>query len=137
MEPLGPKLRRQRRRLGFTLDELAGKTSISKPYLSLIETGRVKSPPSDEKLRRLETVLGFPEGELVAQAHLQRTPHDVRKMLEDLMVGMPREAIVAAEPVGRIGRPEEIAEAVLWLCSPAASFVTGQAIAADGGWTVQ
>jgi Dehydrogenases with different specificities (related to short-chain alcohol dehydrogenases) len=59
------------------------------------------------------------------------------KMLEDLMVGMPREAIVAAEPVGRIGRPEEIAEAVLWLCSPAASFVTGQAIAADGGWTVQ
>ena len=45
---------RQRRRLGFTLDDLAGRTGISKPYLSLIETGRVPNPPSDEKLRRLE-----------------------------------------------------------------------------------
>src|SRR5688572_4314142 len=87
MEPLGPKLRRQRRRLGFTLDELAGKTSISKPYLSLIETGRVKSPPGDEKLRRLEQVLGFTTGELVSQAHLQRTPRDVRAMLQALVKG--------------------------------------------------
>ena len=53
MDTLGTKLRRQRRRLGLTLDELAGRTSISKPYLSLIETGRVPNPPSDEKLRRL------------------------------------------------------------------------------------
>jgi SOS-response transcriptional repressor LexA len=87
MEPLGPKLRRQRRRLGFTLDELAGKTGISKPYLSLIETGRVPNPPSDEKLRRLEQTLGFPAGELVSQAHLQRTPRDVRAMLQSLMNG--------------------------------------------------
>jgi phage repressor protein C with HTH and peptisase S24 domain len=87
MEPLGTKLRRQRRRLGFTLDELAGKTSISKPYLSLIETGRVKSPPSDEKLRRLEQVLGFATGELLSQAHLQRTPRDVRAMLQALVKG--------------------------------------------------
>jgi phage repressor protein C with HTH and peptisase S24 domain len=85
MEPLGPKLRRQRRRLGFTLDELTAKTGISKPYLSLIETGRVKSPPSDEKLRRLEHALGFTPGELVSQAHLQRTPRDVRAMLHSLM----------------------------------------------------
>jgi SOS-response transcriptional repressor LexA len=85
MEPLGAKLRRQRRRLGFTLDELAGKAGISKPYLSLIETGRVKSPPSDEKLRRLEMVLGFVAGELVSQAHLQRTPRDVRAMLQALV----------------------------------------------------
>src|SRR5688500_5206874 len=87
MEPLGTKLRRQRRRLGFTLDELAGKTGISKPYLSLIETGRVKSPPSDEKLRRLEQTLGCTAGELVSQAHLQRTPRDVRAMLQALMDG--------------------------------------------------
>ena len=40
-------------------------------------------------------------------------------------------------PVGRLGRPEEIAEAVLWLCSDQASFVTGQSLAADGGWTAQ
>src|SRR3954471_1034552 len=85
MEPLGPKLRRQRRRLGFTLDELAGRTGISKPYLSLIETGRVANPPSDEKLRRLEQTLGFTAGELVSQAHLQRTPRDVRAMLHKLM----------------------------------------------------
>ena len=57
-------------------------------------------------------------------------------MLDRLMMGgVPREAIVASEPVGRLGKPEEIASAVVWLCSEKASFVTGQAIAADGGWT--
>jgi phage repressor protein C with HTH and peptisase S24 domain/DNA-binding XRE family transcriptional regulator len=84
-ESLGPKLRRQRRRLGLTLDELAGRTNISKPYLSLIETGRVPNPPSDEKLRRLEQTLGFTPGELLSQAHLQRTPRDVRAMLGKLL----------------------------------------------------
>src|SRR5215510_3023314 len=85
MEALGPKLRRQRRRLGLTLDELAGRTGISKPYLSLIETGRVPNPPSDEKLRRLEQTLGFHAGELLTQAHIQRTPRDVRVMLQKLI----------------------------------------------------
>jgi len=85
MEPLGVKLRRQRRRLGLTLDELAGRTGISKPYLSLIETGRVPNPPSDEKLRKLEQTLGFAAGELLTQAHLQRTPRDVRAMLHKLL----------------------------------------------------
>ncbi len=37
----------------------------------------------------------------------------------------------------RLGRPEEIASTVLWLCSPAASYVVGQAIAVDGGYTVK
>lgn len=41
------------------------------------------------------------------------------------------------EPIGRIGTPEEIADAVMWLCSDASSFVTGQAIAVDGGWTAR
>src|SRR5438045_5843061 len=85
VEALGPKLRRQRRRLGLTLDELAGRTGISKPYLSLIETGRVPNPPSDEKLRRLEQTLGFTAGELITQAHLHRTPRDVRVMLQQLV----------------------------------------------------
>lgn len=46
-----------------------------------------------------------------------------------------REAMVRTEPIGRIGSPEEIANAVVWLCSERASFTTGQALAVDGGWT--
>ncbi len=44
------------------------------------------------------------------------------------------EAFVRSQPIGRIGRAEEIAAAVLWLCSPAASFVLGIALPVDGGF---
>jgi NAD(P)-dependent dehydrogenase (short-subunit alcohol dehydrogenase family) len=43
--------------------------------------------------------------------------------------------IMRDQPIGRLGRPEEIASAVLWLCSPGASFVIGHALAVDGGYT--
>ena len=43
--------------------------------------------------------------------------------------------IMRDQPIGRLGRPEEIAAAVLWLCSPGASFVIGHALAVDGGFT--
>lgn len=47
------------------------------------------------------------------------------------------EAMIAMEPVGRMGKPEEIAQAVLWLCSDKASFVTGQPLAVDGGFVAR
>jgi len=43
--------------------------------------------------------------------------------------------IMRDQPIGRLGRPEEIASAVLWLCSPGAGFVIGHALAVDGGFT--
>lgn len=46
-------------------------------------------------------------------------------------------ALEAGEPIGRVGRPEEVADAVTWLCSDRASFVTGTSLAVDGGWTAQ
>lgn len=45
--------------------------------------------------------------------------------------------IIASVPQGRVGTPDEIADAVLWLCSPGAAYVTGQNISIDGGFTVQ
>jgi NAD(P)-dependent dehydrogenase (short-subunit alcohol dehydrogenase family) len=63
-----------------------------------------------------------------------RTP-----LLESLLTNQPEmEAqIVVRHPVGRMGKPEEIAEAVLWLCSDAASFVTGHTMTVDGGYVAQ
>jgi NAD(P)-dependent dehydrogenase (short-subunit alcohol dehydrogenase family) len=48
-----------------------------------------------------------------------------------------RAKVIAEEPVGRMGTPEEIAAAVLWLCSDGAAFMIGHAMVVDGGQTVQ
>lgn len=106
MEPLGVQLRRQRRRLGLSLDDMRKLTGISKPYLSLVETGKTKSPPSDEKLRKLELALKFPEGSLVARAHLAKTPADVRRVIGRLLT---REG--GAEGGGVRGDPGNLDEA--------------------------
>jgi len=59
-------------------------------------------------------------------------------MMDRFSGGTPegRERVIAQEPVGRMGRPEEIAAAVVWLCSDAAGFVVGHAMVIDGGQTV-
>ena len=63
-----------------------------------------------------------------------RTP-----MLEGFMGGdeQVERMMTRAVPLGRLGRPEEIAEAVVWLCSDAASFVVGHSLAVDGGSVIQ
>jgi len=58
-------------------------------------------------------------------------------MIDRITQDHPDMNLVAGEPVGRAGTPEEVADAVIWLCSDRSSFVTGQAIAVDGGWVAQ
>ena len=60
-------------------------------------------------------------------------------MVADMIVRerISQEDLLKDQPTGRLGRPEEIASAVLWLCSPGAGFVIGHALAVDGGYTAQ
>jgi NAD(P)-dependent dehydrogenase (short-subunit alcohol dehydrogenase family) len=66
-------------------------------------------------------------------------PGVIRTPMVEPLVGDPEaEArLIAVEPIGRMGKPEEVAEAVVWLCSDAASFVTGTAMPVDGGLVAQ
>jgi NAD(P)-dependent dehydrogenase (short-subunit alcohol dehydrogenase family) len=59
--------------------------------------------------------------------------HMIERVFGDTPDG--RQAVLAQEPIGRMGRPDEIASAVLWLCSDDASFTTGTALVVDGGQT--
>jgi NAD(P)-dependent dehydrogenase (short-subunit alcohol dehydrogenase family) len=68
-------------------------------------------------------------------------PGLIQTPMSDQMIadgqGDALKAIEKSVPMGRVGRPEEIAHAVLWLCSEAASYVTGQSISVDGGFIMR
>ena len=67
-------------------------------------------------------------------------PGPVQTPLVDRIVAAHPEvldAIAEREPVGRMGEPREIANAVIWLCSDEASFVTGAVLSVDGGYVAQ
>ncbi len=67
-------------------------------------------------------------------------PGVIRTPMVDRITGGKPDAeaqFTALEPIGRMGAPEEVAEAVVWLCSDAASFVTGHPMVVDGGFIAQ
>jgi NAD(P)-dependent dehydrogenase (short-subunit alcohol dehydrogenase family) len=91
-------------------------------------------------------VLGFTKS-----AALEYAAHGIRinaicpgliwtPMADQMVAGGQGDALKAMEksiPMGRVGRPEEIANAVLWLCSDAANYMTGQSISVDGGFVMR
>ncbi|MEX2564610.1 MAG: SDR family oxidoreductase, partial [Cyclobacteriaceae bacterium] len=67
-------------------------------------------------------------------------PGVIKTPMIDRFTGKSKEVekqFESMEPIGRLGEPEEVADAVLWLCSDASSFVTGHSLAVDGGWVAQ
>jgi NAD(P)-dependent dehydrogenase (short-subunit alcohol dehydrogenase family) len=72
---------------------------------------------------RVNTICPGPTGRTLLMDNLSSTSPDVRKQMPHMI------------PMGRLAEPEEMAEAVIWLCSDAASFVTGHIMPVDGGMT--
>jgi NAD(P)-dependent dehydrogenase (short-subunit alcohol dehydrogenase family) len=63
-------------------------------------------------------------------------PGNIATPMMDRFTGGDLRKAIDLEPVGRLGRPEEIAEAVLWMSADLGAFVTGAAISVDGGWSL-
>lgn len=113
---LGSIVRSRRDELGMTQELVAAQVGISKPYLSNIETGKAKNPPSDGVIRSLERALSFRPGELVKIAHLTRTPTDIREKYERLMAELSKLRGVIAQIRGGEADEDELA-------APDADFV--------------
>lgn len=67
-------------------------------------------------------------------------PGAIKTPMIDRLTGNNKETesqFAEIEPIGRLGTSEEVANAVIWLCSDEASFMTGHAMAVDGGWVAQ
>ncbi len=84
MQSLGEQLRARRRELRLTLEQVADRARCAKSYLSMIETGRRRSGPSEAALRRLEGALLLRPGDLVALAQWQATPAPVTLEVQHL-----------------------------------------------------
>ena len=108
---LGQIIRNKREKLGLTLDEVAAATSFSKPYLSTIETGKVK-PPGDELLKKLEKVLKFESGLLRHIAHIERMPVDIRQDYESKDAQNQRLRAIIRDIVQRKTDPSELDDIV-------------------------
>ena len=63
-------------------------------------------------------------------------PGNIATPMMDRFTGGDIQKAIDLEPVGRLGRPEEIAEAVLWMSADLGAFVTGAAVSVDGGWSL-
>lgn len=84
-EPIGVTIRRRRRQLGLTLDDLSEKIAVSKPYLSKLETSR-NATPTDRMIRQLATALDLDAEDWMARKYLSLIPRElwqrVRTMIE-------------------------------------------------------
>jgi NAD(P)-dependent dehydrogenase (short-subunit alcohol dehydrogenase family) len=63
-------------------------------------------------------------------------PGNIATPMMDRFTGGDIQKAIDLEPIGRLGKPEEIAEAVLWMSSDLGGFVTGSAVVVDGGWSL-
>jgi SOS-response transcriptional repressor LexA len=101
---IGEIIRKRREEMSLTQDTVASSVGISKPYLSNIETDKVKNPPTDRVLGALERSLQFEQGQLTRLAHMVRTPADVREEHELLEAQVQKLRSVLKEMLAKAPR---------------------------------
>ena len=107
---LGQIIRKRREELNLTLDYVSSHIGYSKPYLSTIETGKVKNPPSDQCLVKLEKILEMESGSLVEMAHVGKLPPQLRKQIEEAGAQNQRWRKVIRSIVEQKGDPGQLGD---------------------------